>query len=85
MLRFTPDLGSIIELKNRTDLPIIFDPSHSAGDSRFVIDIAKAAVQLGADGILIETHNNPECALTDGKQSILPSELDQLINFINPF
>ncbi len=80
IFRFTPDLGSIVEIKQRSDLPVLYDPSHSTGDSKFVIPIAKAALQLGADGLLIETHNNPEKALTDGKQSVLPSALSALLD-----
>lgn len=84
-LRFTPDLASIIELKNRTDMPVIYDPSHSAGDSRFVNEISKAAIALGADGLLIETHNFPECALTDGKQSITPEQLSRICKYIEKY
>lgn len=74
-LRFTPDLGSILELKEMTGLPVFFDPSHPAGDAKYVADIAKAAIMLGAKGIMVETHYDPSCALSDGKQSILPEEL----------
>ncbi len=80
IFRFTPDLGSILELKHRTDLPVIYDPSHAAGDSDYVVKIAKAALMLGADGLLIETHLSPENALTDGKQSIHPDMLDEILN-----
>lgn len=75
IFRFTPDLASIIELKQKTDLPVIFDPSHAVGDSKFVIQIAKAALALGADGLLIESHIDPENAFTDGNQCVLPEDI----------
>jgi len=81
-LRFTPDLASILELKSITNLPVIFDPSHSTGNADFVLDIAKAALILGADGLLIETHNHPEDSLSDAKQAILPSKLFELLSQI---
>jgi len=77
--RFTPDLASIIELKERTDLLVIFDPSHSAGASRYVEQLSMAALSLGFDGILVECHDHPENALCDGKQSILPSQLKRIL------
>jgi 3-deoxy-7-phosphoheptulonate synthase len=80
--RFTPDLAAILELKERTRLPVIFDPSHSAGDSRFVVQIAKAALQLGANGLLVETHYDPSNARIDGQQSILPEQLDEILSKI---
>jgi 3-deoxy-7-phosphoheptulonate synthase len=80
--RFTPDLSAILELKERSDLPIIFDPSHSAGDSRYVVQIAKAALLLGANGLLIETHYDPTKARIDGQQSILPEQLDEILEVI---
>ncbi len=79
-LRFTPDIGSILDLKQRTELPIIFDPSHSTGNSKFVIPIAKAALAAGADGLIIECHNQPAQALIDGHQAIFPSMIKELIN-----
>ncbi len=81
--RFTPDLASILELKAKTDLPIIFDPSHSAGDSKYVIQLAEAALELGADGLTIESHCSPECALSDAKQCVFPDSLIPLIEKIS--
>jgi 3-deoxy-7-phosphoheptulonate synthase len=80
-MRFTPDLGAILELKEKTNLPIIFDPSHAAGDAKFVVKLAEAALFLGANGLLIETHNEPEKAFTDGKQSIKPEILKSIIEY----
>lgn len=79
-LRFTPDIGAIPELKERTDMPVIFDPSHSTGVSRFVLKIAKAALAAGADGLMVECHYNPEEALIDGFQAIYPQDLKVLID-----
>lgn len=81
LLRFTPDLASILELKQRTDYPVYFDPSHSTGSSKFVIDIAIGALALGADGLLIETHINPEKSLSDSRQAITPYSLLKLIAY----
>lgn len=82
-MRNTPDLAGILELKDKTDLNVIFDPSHASGNSKYVIDLSKAALSLGADGVMIETHHDPENALVDGFQSITPKTLRELINFIN--
>ncbi len=81
-MRNTSDLSAILELKMKTKLPVIFDPSHSTGNSKYVLDISKAALQLGADGLIIECHDQPEKALVDGKQSVNPSQLRELIYFI---
>ena len=83
MMRNTPDLASILELREHTDLKIVFDPSHACGDAKFVVPTAEAALKLGADGLIVETHNAPHDAITDGKQSIEPRELERLINYIN--
>lgn len=78
-MRNTPDLGAIIELKETTGLKIIFDPSHSTGNSRFVADTARAAIALGADGLLVETHFDPQNALIDGKQTITLEQMNDLL------
>lgn len=83
MMRNTPDLASILELKELTDLKIVFDPSHAFGDSKFIVKASEAALLLGADGLMIETHYSPHDAVTDGKQSIKPAELERIIEFIN--
>jgi len=77
--RNTPDLASILELKERCGLPVIFDPSHSGGDSKYVIPLSKAALVLSADGLLVEVHHSPRRALCDGKQSIDLNQLDELL------
>lgn len=81
--RFTPDLASIIELKEKTNLPVIFDPSHSTGNTKYVADIIKAAVVLGADGLMIECHHKQAEAQSDGQQSIHPDELDKILKIIS--
>lgn len=80
--RFTPDLASIIELKGQP-LPVVFDPSHSAGDAKYVVSLGEAALAMGAGGLTIETHCLPECALSDAKQCIPPSAIKPLIDKIN--
>ncbi len=78
--RFSPDIGAILELKERTELPVIFDPSHSTGVAKYVLPIAKAALAAGADGLIIECHNKPEKALIDGEQAILPNTIKELLD-----
>jgi 3-deoxy-7-phosphoheptulonate synthase/chorismate mutase len=80
--RFTSDLASIIELKFQTNLKVIFDPSHAIGDSNFIYPIAKSALALGADGIMVETHFSPELAFSDSKQTIDYETLNRIIEFI---
>ncbi|MBU2500779.1 3-deoxy-7-phosphoheptulonate synthase [bacterium] len=77
-LRNTLDVGSVAVLKEVTHLPVIVDPSHAAGASRFVIPLARAAVAAGADGLLVEVHNHPEAALSDADQSLTPEQFSQL-------
>lgn len=80
--RNTLDLQSIPVLKSKTHLPIIVDPSHAGGKWWLVEPMAKAAVAAGADGLMIEVHNNPECALCDGAQSLKPEKFDALLKQI---
>ena len=70
--RNTLDLQSIPVLRKKTHLPVVVDPSHAGGKWWLVEPMAKAAVAAGADGLMIEVHNNPECALCDGAQSLKP-------------
>lgn len=71
--RFTLDLGAIPELRRLTHLPLVVDPSHAAGKRHIVVPLARAGLAVGADGILIEVHPNPEEALVDGAQSLTPT------------
>jgi 3-deoxy-7-phosphoheptulonate synthase len=74
MTRNTLDLSAVALLKQKTHLPVIADPSHACGIRSLVPPLAKAALAVGADGVMIETHNNPAKALCDGAQSL---DLDQ--------
>lgn len=78
--RNTLDISAVPALKNLSHLPVIVDPSHAAGISWMVEALAKAAIAAGADGVMIEVHNNPKKALSDGAQSITPAAFDVLIN-----
>jgi len=77
--RNTLDISAIPVIKKLSHLPIIVDPSHGTGRRDKVPPMARAAVAAGADGLLIEVHNDPEKALTDGAQSLYPPQFEQLI------
>ncbi len=72
--RNTLDISAIPVLKEETHLPVFVDPSHAAGRWELVTPLAKAAIAAGADGLMIEVHDNPENALSDGAQSLKPSK-----------
>ena len=74
--RNTLDLSAVTVLHNLTHLPVVVDPSHATGKANLVAPMAYAATAAGADGIMIEVHNNPACALCDGAQSLTPSQFD---------
>lgn len=76
--RNTLDLSAIPALREHTHLPIVIDPSHATGKASLVEPMALAAVAAGADGLMIEVHNNPEAALCDGAQSLRPEQFAQL-------
>jgi len=76
--RNTLDLAIIPAVKRRSHLPILVDPSHGTGRRHKVLPLSRAAVAVGADGLLVEVHHEPDKALSDGMQSILPDELRQL-------
>ncbi len=77
--RFSLDLSSIPVIKKYSHLPIIVDPSHTAGHYSLVPALAKGAIAAGADGLLIEVHPNPKEALVDGLQSLTPSDFSRLM------
>ena len=81
--RNTLDLQAIPVVKKLTHLPIIIDPSHAGGKWWLVEPMAKAAVAAGADGLMIEVHNNPEKALCDGPQSLRPERYEELLKQIS--
>jgi len=72
--RFTLDLSAVPWLKLHTHLPVIVDPSHASGDRRLVEPLARAAAAVGADGIIVEVHQDPEVALCDGPQALYASD-----------
>lgn len=80
--RNTLDLSAVPMLKKLSHLPIIIDPSHATGVSWMVEPLSKAAVAVGADGLMIEVHNNPAKALCDGAQSLDPKQFDALMKDI---
>lgn len=82
--RNTLDLGAVAILKKETHLPVIVDPSHAAGNRDIVPALSKAAVAVGADGLLIEVHHNPEEAQSDGAQSLNPEQLSKLLKELKP-
>ena len=78
--RNTLDLQAIPVIKRLSHLPIIVDPSHAGGYAYLVEPMAKAAIMAGADGLMIEVHNDPENALSDGQQSLTPDQFDVLMS-----
>lgn len=80
--RNTTDINAVPVLKQWTHLPVIVDPSHATGDWRFVGAISKAAIAAGADGLLVEVHNDPQRALSDGPQSLRPEQFCTLMQQI---
>jgi 3-deoxy-7-phosphoheptulonate synthase len=81
--RNTLDLSAVVVLKECSHLPVIVDPSHATGHWKFVTPLARAAVAVGADGILIEVHPEPEKAVCDGLQSLKPEKFYQLMEEIS--
>ena len=77
--RNTLDLSIVPAVQQRSHLPIIVDPSHGTGKRHKVIPLARAAIAAGADGIMVEVHNHPEQALSDGPQALLPEMFKQLV------
>lgn len=83
-MRNTLDLAAVPYLKARTHLPVIVDPSHGTGARELVIPMTLAAAACGADGVIIEVHENPEVALSDGKQSLYPEQFRRLVREVRP-
>ena len=78
--RNTTDINAIPVLKHWTHLPVVLDPSHSTGNWQYVDSVSKAAVAAGADGLLVEVHNDPIHALSDGPQSLRPEKFEALMH-----
>ena len=83
-MRNTLDISAVPMLKRMTHLPVVIDPSHAAGIAFMVPALAQAAVAVGADGLMIETHNDPAKAKSDGAQSLTPDQFDTLMATIKP-
>ena len=76
--RNTLDLSAVPALKEMSHLPVVVDPSHACGMARMVEPLAAAAAACGADGLMIEVHNDPSKALCDGPQSLTPEQYDRV-------
>ncbi len=83
--RNTLDLSAVCQLKAKSHLPVVVDPSHGTGVRDYVLPMACAAVAAGADGVLVETHIRPAEALSDGAQSLFPAQFAALIERLRPF
>ena len=81
--RATLDVSAVPVLKERTHLPVIVDPSHAAGRRDLVIPLALAAVAVGADGLIVEAHPNPEDALCDKAQALTADDLERMVSEIH--
>lgn len=82
--RNTLDLSAVPVLKQQTHLPVIIDPSHAAGHIEYILPLARAALAVGADGLMIEVHNCPEDALCDGDQSLTPEQFAEMVDQLKP-
>ena len=83
--RNTLDLSAVCVLKEKTHLPVIVDPSHATGVRDYVEPLAKAAIACGADGLMIEVHNDPAHALSDGPQSLNFQQFDSVMQSLKPY
>ena len=81
--RNTLDVSAVCALHELSHLPVVVDPSHATGKAKMVPSMAVAATAAGADGIMVEVHNNPSCALCDGAQSLTPAQFDELSHRIH--
>jgi 3-deoxy-7-phosphoheptulonate synthase len=82
--RNTLDISAVPVIKKLSHLPIVIDPSHAAGVRDYVGALAKAAVAVGADGVIVEVHPHPEKALCDGQESLTFAEFERLIAELKP-
>ncbi len=82
--RNTTDINAVPVLKALTHLPVLLDPSHATGIAEYVGPVARAAIAAGADGLIIEVHNDPAHALSDGRQSLTPEKFADLVRRIKP-
>jgi len=82
--RNTLDISAVPILKSRTHLPVVIDPSHAGGMAWLVEPLSKAAIAVGADGLIIEVHNDPKHALSDGQQSLTPEAFAEVMKHLAP-
>ena len=82
--RFTLPLATVPYLNDKSHLPVVVDPSHGTGKSKLVMPMSKAAVAAGADALIIEVHDDPEHAVSDGAQTITPAAFGQLMQQMSP-
>jgi len=82
--RNTLDISAVPILKARTHLPVVIDPSHAGGMAWLVEPLSKAAIAVGADGLIIEVHNDPKHALSDGQQSLTPEGFAEVMKHLAP-
>ena len=83
--RNTLDISAVPVIRTKSHLPIIVDPSHATGVRAYVAPLAKAAIAVGADGLMIEVHPNPACALSDGPQSLTFEAFEELTEELKPY
>ena len=76
--RNTLDISAVPVIKSLSHLPIVVDPSHAAGKAQYILPLSKAAIAAGADGLIIEVHPNPKCALSDAAQQLPPEDFNNL-------
>ena len=81
--RNTVDIGAVALIKKLSHLPVLVDPSHATGKWDMVIPVAKAAVAAGADGVMVEVHQDPDQALSDGKQSLTRDNFIKMVDQIS--
>lgn len=82
--RNTLDISAVPVIKKESHLPVFIDPSHATGNWSFVEPVSRAAVAIGADGLIVEVHNEPEKAMSDGAQSLLPGKFKKMMKALKP-
>lgn len=83
--RNTLDISAVPVIRSRSHLPLLIDPSHATGVRAYIEPISKAAVAVGADGLMVEVHPCPSCALSDGPQSLTFEQFEDLMNKLQPY
>ena len=83
--RNTLDISAVPALKQLSHLPVFVDPSHGTGKRSLIPPVCRAAVAVGADGLMVEVHPNPEEAFSDGQQSLLPDEFAEMMESVKKY